>query len=175
MLWFDNPSMLLKNPTKFWPTPKDTQDDQINSASLFIIYGTTLAYFLKKEKNILVVGVLILVALFLFTKVRHVTPLATKTSEFNPDDPFGNFAHDRTYDKENVSKSMKKLFPEDTVNAERAFFSMPNDDMDKYLNFVHGGKKPFCRQDQSVCSADDNPMFMDQTQLRAVTNIPVFF
>ena len=174
MLWIQEPSILLKEPTKFWPKSDDSQDDQINAVSRFIIYGSFVAYFFNREKKIFISALIILFALVLFTKFRHVTPFANKESPFNPEDPFGNFSEYRKYDKDNVQKAMEKIFPEDTVNAQRQFFSMPNNDMGEFLEYVHGGKKPFCRQDQSACSADDNPRMMELPHLRATMNIPVF-
>ena len=174
MLWIQNPSILLDTPTKFWPRSEDSQDDQINAVTRFIIYGSIVAYFFKREKKIFVSALLLIGALLLFTKFRHVTPFAKKEPSFNPEDPFGNLNEYKKYDKENVQKTMKRIFPEDTVNAERAFFTMPNNDMGEFLEYVHGGKKPFCRQDQSACSADDNPRMMEYPQLRATMNIPVF-
>ena len=176
MSWFDDPSVLLKNANQFWPKSDQPQSEQINAVTRFIIYGSLISYFLMSDKRIFLAAFFLIIALFLFTKVRHITPLATKENSFNPEDPFGNFDEYRKYDKDNVKKVMKKVFPEDTINAERPFYSVPNNDLDAYFDFVHGGRdKPFCRQDQNACSADDNPRFMERPHLRATTNVPVFF
>lgn len=174
MSWFKQPEILLQNPQRFWPKSSYSADEQINSVTRFIIYGSIVTYFLKKDKRIFVACLLLLGALFAFTRFRHVTPFSGKES-FNKDDPMGNFKEFRHYDKDNVKKSMEEIFPEDTANAQRAFFTMPSNDLQAYLDFVHGGKdKPFCRQDQRACSADDNPRMMEAPHLRAITNIPVF-
>lgn len=173
MSWFRQPEVLVSNPQKFWPSSSDSNDEQINSVSRFIIYGSIVSYAIKRDKRIFVACLLILFALFAFTRFRHVTPFSG--NEFNKDDPMGNFKEFKKYDKENVRKTMNEVFPVDTANAERAFFTMPSNDLQAYLDFVHGGKnKPFCRQDQTACSADDNPRMMEAPHLRAVTNIPVF-
>lgn len=171
MFWFEDPMILINEPQKFWPKTTDTLEQQVNAVSRFIIYGSILSFFLRKDKRIIIACILLLISLFVFSKFRKVS----KYPDFNKDDPMGNFNEFKIYDEEKVKKSMNSLFPENTANAERAFFTMPSNDLKAYLDFVHGGKnKPFCRQDQSACSADDNPRMMEIPQRRAVTNIPVF-
>ena len=72
-------------------------------------------------------------------------------------------------DQELVHNNMSKIFPENTRNAERQFYSTPNttipNDLDAFLDFAYGGKsRPNCRENQMACTAENNPRMMEQTQ-----------
>lgn len=162
----------------FWPSPKQSKVEQVNSAARFIIYGTLLTYAIKQNVRILVVGIVILAALFFFS--RTVLPGGPNAdppcSSFNPDDPLGNLEYTKCYRPKEVQWWSNMAFTSDRRNAERNWYTVPTNELSTHLDFVHGGKnKPFCRQDQSACIADTNPRFMDQPQRRAMRSGPAGF
>jgi Family of unknown function (DUF5762) len=178
MIWFDRPALLLdqRKMLDFWPTRRQSFDERINATSRFILYASIVAYILKRDNRIIGLGGLVLVGIYLFYKVRHVTPAAKLTPDFDVNDPLGNLAEHKEFDRERGRVALKDIFPDDYRNAERNFFTMPNNDMDAFLEYVHGGKKPFCRQDQGSCKAESNPMMMEEVHRDATTSInPRFF
>lgn len=179
MIWFDNPAELIatENLTKFWPSSKQSYDERINSSSRFIIYSSLLAFTLRRDVRILLLCVLILIAVFLTYRLKP--PHEKNFTAPSLDNPMGNVLMgdytefpDRpraSYNSELVHDKMSKIFPENTRNAERTFYSMPNttipNDLDAFLNFTYGGKsRPNCRENQMACTAENNPRMMEQPQ-----------
>lgn len=147
----------------FWPKSNQTEIEKYYSSARFIVYGTLLAFALNRNVKILILGTVLFFGLFLYS--RNVAVVVKNEMTMNPDDPFGNFSTSKVYSNDMIDEWSKTFA--DKRNAVRNFYTAPSDDMDKYLEFVHGGKdKPFCRQNQSACNADNNPRFMDRVQMR---------
>jgi hypothetical protein len=155
---------------QFWPSQKQTPAERIESTARFIIYGSLIAFAMKRNVKILILGTVLLVGLYYYSQ-NVKQPMTTLVNE-NPEDPFGNFQDDKVYRPTRARRWAEDTFTSDVRNAERNFYTAPSNDLDNFLDFVHGGKnKPFCRQDQKSCVADLNPMFMEHPQARATFNI----
>lgn len=153
---------------QFWPSQKQTQIERIEATARFIVYGSIISFALKRNVKILVLGTVLLIGLYFYSKQMIG---ATFMDPQNPEDPFQNFQNTKLYNQSAARRWAQDTFSSDVRNAERNFYTAPTNDLDSFLGFVHGGRKPFCRQDQSVCSADTNPMFMEEQQRRATFNI----
>jgi hypothetical protein len=162
MIWFNDPSALLENPSDFWPSSTQSFPDKVNATSRFIIYSSIIAFGFKKDPKILLLGVLVLAAIYMYFKINPVHNLPT----VNQEDPMNNFSDDRMYDPDSVSRIMSKVFPDDKRNAERGFFTMPTMDLEPFLE-LQGRGRPYCRDDQSACTAEGNTHFPDETTMRA--------
>ena len=153
---------------QFWPTTKQTPIQRIESTARFIIYGSLIAFALKRNVKILILGTVLLVGLFFYS---NQTLGVSFVNSVTTDDPFGNFQMNKVHNPSVAKQWAQDIFSTDVRNAERNFYTAPSNDLDSFLGFVHGGRKPFCRQDQSMCSADTNPMFMEESQRRATFNV----
>lgn len=153
---------------QFWPTVKQTPIERLESTARFIIYGSLIAFAMKRNVKILVLGTVMLIGLYIYSKQTLGVSILNSSSV---DDPFGNFPMSKVYNAATAKQWANDTFSSDTRNAERNFYTAPSNDMDSFLGFVHGGRKPFCRQDQTMCSADTNPMFMEEPHRRATFNI----
>lgn len=162
MIWFQNPSALLEKPGEFWPSSRQSFPDKVNASSRFVVYSTIIAFGFKKDPKIILLGVLVLFSIYIYFKINPVHGIPTA----NDQDPMNNFSDDRVYDPENVSKIMSKMFPDDKRNAERAFFTMPTMDLEPFLE-MQGRGRPYCRDDQSACTAEGNTHFPEETTMRA--------
>jgi hypothetical protein len=158
MIWFEDPSALLKNPMVFWPSSTMNPSDSVNATTRFIIYSSIIAFYFKRDPKIFVLAVLVMLGIFLFFKIN---PKQNDSS-----DPMNNFTDDRDYDSEKVDRFMERAFPDDRRNAERPFFTMPTWDLKPFLE-MQGRGKSYCRDDQSACTAEDNTHFPDETTMRA--------
>ncbi len=153
---------------QFWPSQKQTPVERIESTARFIIYGSLIAFALKRNVKILILGTVLLIGLFLYS---NQTLGVSFINGVNPDDPFGNFQMNKVHNASVAKQWAQDTFSTDVRNAERNFYTAPSNDLDSFLGFVHGGRKPFCRQDQSACFAETNPMFMEEPQRRATFNV----
>jgi hypothetical protein len=161
MIWFQEPSALLEDPMAFWPTQKQNFADKVNSVTRFIIYSSAVAYFFKRDPKVILLGILVLLAMFLYFKVNP-NPAIT----VDPQDPMNNFTDDRVYNPQNVSNFMSRAFPDDKRNAERPFFTMPTWDLEPFLALQNRGME-YCRDNQSACTAEGNPHYPDEPTIRA--------
>lgn len=150
----------------FWPSNSQSESERIYATARFIIYGTLVAFALKRNTKILILGTVLLVGLYLYS--RSVQPLVQMKKSF--EDPFSNFGN-QEYQEATAKRWARETF-KDPKNAERNFYTVPSNDMGTFLEFVHGGKnKPFCRQNQSACTAEHNPMFMEEPQRRVLRDV----
>jgi hypothetical protein len=180
MIWFENPAELIASDklTNFWPSSKQSYDERINSSTRFILYSSLLAFTLRRDVRILLLGVLIILAVFLTYRLRP--PIEKTYTESTLDNPMGNILMgdytefpDRSraaIDPAAVRRNMNDIFPENTRSAERQFYSMPSttipNDLDAFLDFTYGGKsRPNCRENQMACTAENNPRMMERTQM----------
>lgn len=161
-----------ENVFTFWPKSNQTETEKYYSSARFIVYATLLAFALKRNVKILVLGVVLFVGLYVYSKNKLVSDgHVNSTVSSSNDDPFGNFNYSKGSSDAAVTKWANNTFTSDKRNAERNFYTVPSDDMDTFLDFVHGGKnKPFCRQNQSACTADNNPRSMEYVQQRTNVN-----
>lgn len=164
MIWFVDPSELIRQDKllDFWPTSKQDFSERINSGSRFIVYSTIVAFALKKDPKIILLGILVLTGLFIFFKM---TPALKGATPFNKNDPMSNFTDEKIFDKSNSDSIMKDVFPDDTRNAERNFFTMPTNDLDAFLQGMGRGF-PSCRE--GFCT-EDNPRQPEIMQRRAAS------
>ena len=153
---------------QFWPTIKQTPIQRIESTARFIIYGSLIAFALKRNVKILILGTVLLIGLFFYS---NQTLGVSFVNGVNAEDPFGNLKMNKVYNPSVTKQWAQDTFSSDVRNAERNFYTAPSNDLDSFLEFVYGGKPPFCRQDQSACSADTNPRFMEDSQRRATFNV----
>lgn len=162
----------------FWPTKSQSRIEQLKSVARFIVYGTIIAFIIKRNVRILVVGAIIFAAVYYYANSVTKDPSVADypCSAFNPDDPLGNLGYEKCYKPKDAQVWANMAFTSDKRNAERSWFTVPTNDLDSYIDFVYGGKKvPFCRQDQGACIADANPRFADHPQRSAMRAGPTFF
>jgi hypothetical protein len=153
---------------QFWPSQKQTPIERIESTARFIIYGSLIAFALKRNVKILILGTVLLIGLFFYSNQMLGVSFV---NGMNTEDPFGNLQMNKVYNASTAKQWAQDTFTSDMRNAERNFYTAPSNDLDSFLGFVHGGRKPFCRQDQSACIAETNPRFMDEPQRRATFNV----
>lgn len=154
---------------EFWPSNKQSGIQRVYATCRFIIYGTLIAFALKRNVKILVLGTVLLIGLYLYARQYVTVTSEEQLCTTSEEDPFGNLQYTKCYIPSRTRRWARDVFSNDKRNAERNFFTMPTNDLDSFLEYVHGGKdKPFCRQDQSMCIADTNPMFMDDPQRRTL-------
>jgi len=161
MIWFKDPSALIEKPLDFWPRSGQQISEKVNSTTRFIVYSSLVAYFFKRDPRVLILGIMVLLGIFLWFQVN---PSAEVTTD--AEDPLNNFTEDRVYNSEEVDRFMEKAFPDDRRNAERPFFTMPTWDLKPFLD-MQGRGRPYCRDDQSACTAEGNTHFPDETTMRA--------
>jgi len=151
----------LKNPKDFWPKPNRPLQQNVLASIRFIVYSSVIAFVLTKDTKVLLLGLLVLAGIYLYFRVNP-------SMAQNDNDPMNNFS-DRVYNSERVNESMARLFPEDTRNAQRGFFTMPTDDLEPFLR-MQGRGQPFCRDDQWACTAEGNTHFPDQPTRTAMNS-----
>lgn len=163
MIWFNDPLELIKQDklTSFWPSRQQTFDERINSSSRFIIYSSLVAYGFKKDIRILVLGVLVLLAMYILYRMSP----AFLNVPFNKNDPMGNFTESKLFDKDNSDRVMRSVFPDDVRNAERNFFTMPVDDIEPILQ-ANGRSVMNCKSDQSMCNLESHSRFPGLPSMR---------
>jgi hypothetical protein len=163
------------NYQQFWPSSKQSKIEQVNSSARFIIYGTIVTFVIKRNVRILIVGFIILAALYYYAASLRTPGGAspdTPCSAFNADDPLGNFGTTKCYRPKDAQWWANMAFSTDRRNAERNWHTVPTNDLESHLNFVHGGKnKPFCRQDQQACSLESNSRNMEWPQTMASSGV----
>jgi hypothetical protein len=131
----------------------------------FIIYSTIIAFILKRDVRIILLGGLVLLSIYLYMRM---TPSSVNTTSVSSDNPLGNvlLTEDpyRPPTKATDEEISQKLnLP--SRWAERQFYTMPQDDLGAYLAF-NGRGFASCRDNQSACSADNNPRHPEWVQLR---------
>lgn len=126
---------------QFWPNSKQSYKDRIDSAARFVIYASFIAYMMKRDNRIIGLAAFVLIVIFLF---RSRNP---ETSQSIPRDP-------------------ESFFPESRW-TDRQFYTTPdNNDLDGFLNFVHGGKRDTCRTNPDMCDADTHPRMLESYNTR---------
>lgn len=149
----------LKNPTDFWPRNGRPLKQNVEATVRFIVYSSIVAFVLTKNTKVLLLGFLVLASIYLYFKVNP-TP-----GTVSDQDPMNNFS-DRVYNSEKVNSYMAEVFPDDTRNAQRGFFTMPDMDLEPFLR-MQGRGQPFCRDDQWACTAEGNTHFPEESTIRA--------
>lgn len=149
----------VKNPAEFWPKSGNTFNNNVWASIRFIVYSTLITYLIKRDPKIIVLGIFVLTGIYLYFKVNPQPSI-------NSQDPMNNFTDERIYDEDEVTKFMEKAFPDDTRNAQRGFFTMPNMDLEPFLA-MQGRGRSYCRDDQSACTAEGNTHFPDEATMRA--------
>lgn len=149
----------VKNPGEFWPKSGNTFDDNLWASVRFVVYSTIITFLIKRDPKVVVLGALVLAGLYMYFRVNPQTVV-------NGQDPMNNFSDERIYNEDEVDKFMAKAFPDDTRNAQRGFFTMPTMDLEPFLQ-MQGRGQPYCRDDQSACTAEGNTHFPDEATIRA--------
>lgn len=171
MLWFNDPAKLISRDEllQFWPSSQQTFDERINSTSRFVIYSSILAFAFRRDSRIILLAVLILFAMFVYTKIKPIqgTPTTTHISRENP---MGNVLMNEytdnpqrsgtVYDSITVNSQMNSIFPVNQRWAERQFYTMPSttipNDQDAFLDFAYGGKGSMNCKAGGVCNLETN-------------------
>lgn len=151
---------------QFWPSPNQTRQERTESSVRFIIYATLLAFLLKRDTRIVLLGVLVLASIYLYTRLVPVSPM--NSSSVTYDNPVGNQLLTDDPNKPptratNQEISQKLNLP--SRWAERQFYTIPQDDLKSYLEF-NGRGFPSCRDNQWACNADTNPRHPEWVQMR---------
>ena len=148
----------LKKPNDFWPKAGNTFNDNVMASTRFIVYSSLIVFVLNRDNRVLLLGALVIAGIYLYLQLN---PAPKQTDE----DPMNNFSS-RLYDADHVDKIMSRVFPDDTRNAQRNFFTMPDMDLEPFL-LMQGRGQPYCRDDPCACTAEGNPHFPDEATRRA--------
>ncbi len=127
---------------QFWPSSYQTYNERANASARFIIYASLIAYAIRRDNRIFGIAAFLLAAIYLFKKQ--------------------NAPH------KGVGRSEVESFFPETHWTNRQFHPMPDHhDLDGFLNFVYGGKRPNCRDDPTMCEPDDNLRMLEDSHRRA--------
>lgn len=121
---------------QFWPTIKQTPIQRIESTARFIIYGSLIAFALKRNVKILILGTVLLIGLFFYS---NQTLGVSFVNGVNAEDPFGNLPMNKVYNPSATKQWAQDTFSSDVRNAERNFYTAPSNNLDSFLEFVYGG------------------------------------
>lgn len=155
---------------QFWPSAKQTHRERFESSARFVVYASLIAFVMRRDVRILLLGVLVLLAMYLYYRI---TPSGSPSySTVTDDNPAGNYLVSddpmRLPTRATSDEiSMKLNLP--SRWAERQFYTMPvttaGGDLDAFLAF-NGRGQPNCRENQWACSADSNPRHPEWVQMR---------
>lgn len=188
---------------EFWPTSNQNPADRINAASRIVIYLSILVFIIQKDARALVLGAATLGVIWAFhhsgTMVAQEKYEAPACSGSSKNNPMGNvlltdYADNANkpatcyypYIKDSVKQNLDDTFPRDAADiygsrnqAVRAFYTMPNtqipNDQTGFAEACYGKKfAPMCRDDPTMCSAENNPRMPEGVQQRMYSN-PAFF
>jgi hypothetical protein len=164
MIWFEDVTEIINvdKLTSFWPSKNQSEDERINSSSRFIIYASLISFGFKRDPRIIILGCLILVGLYLLYKMKP----AISNEPFNSQDPMSNLTDDKVFEEEKSSIVMSKVFPDDKVNAERNFYTVPVNDVGKMLQ-ANGRGEGFCKENQDYCNLETNVRWAGMGVMRA--------
>jgi hypothetical protein len=75
MSWFNNPSELFRSDRilSFWPNANQSPSERINASTRFVIYLSCILYLIKRDSRVLVLGVMVIAALFMLDKYKVVS------------------------------------------------------------------------------------------------------
>ena len=79
--WLDNPSVLFQKDKimNVWPSPSDTFAGKLNAVTRLVIFLTLLGYIFTRSNNILVTGIVTIIALvILFKSQKQKTKISKK-------------------------------------------------------------------------------------------------
>lgn len=155
---------------QFWPHSKQTRKERMESSIRFIVYATLIAYAFKRDVRIILLGLIVLIGISAFYRVKSdgVANYTTSTD----DNPLGNIlvTDDPTKPPARVTDeeiSQKLNLP--SRWAERQFYTMPSttfpNDLESYL-IADGRGRPNCRENQFACIDENNPRHPEWVQLR---------
>ena len=73
--WFHNPSELFRSDRilSFWPNATQSPSERINASTRFVIYMSCVLYLIKRDNRILVLGAMVIGALFLLDRFKVVS------------------------------------------------------------------------------------------------------
>jgi hypothetical protein len=145
---------------QFWPNDKQTKREKMESSIRFIVYATLVAYAFKRDVRIVFLGLIVLVGIYAFYKVK-----SNGSTSPTSDNPMGNrLMHEENGTRVSDEEISQKLnLP--SRWAERQFYTMPENDLGSYLK-SDGRGVANCREDQNVCSDETNPRHPEWVQLR---------
>ncbi len=154
---------------QFWPSARQTRQERMESSMRFIAYASLITFFMKRDTRIILLGILMILAIYLYMRI---TPSTARNYNVTDDNPAGNVLltddvhRPPTYA---TSDEISNKLNMPSRWAERQFYTMPNttvpNDLGAFLEF-NGRGAPNCRENQWACTDEGNPRHPEWVQLR---------
>lgn len=151
---------------QFWPTASQTRQERTESSVRFIVYATIIAFLLKRDVRIVLLGVLVLLSIYVYMRITPTSP--SNSSSVTYDNPVGNILLTDDPNKPPTRATDEEISQKLNLPsrwAERQFYTVTQDDLGSYLAF-NGRGLPTCRDNQWACSDETNPRHPEWVQLR---------
>lgn len=185
-VWFDKPMVLFQKDKifKFWPKQDESFEERINSSSRFIIYAVCGLYLIKRDRRILILGVVALLGLYFLynapmNKYKVTTSPQVECTKPTEDNPMANVLltdYTTNPQRPQACSTVKDTFMEMQMGVgngrsraplpqqqryaqARQFITAPvsqiPNDQTSFAEFCYGAKnRPLCRDTPGMCSPD---------------------
>lgn len=155
---------------QFWPSSKQTYQERFESSARFVVYASLLAFLLRKDVRIIMLGVLVLLGMYIYYRLSPKS--YSNYSTVSDNNPAGNYLMgDNPYrlPTRATSEEISQKLNLPSRWAERQFYTMPvttaGGDLESFLAF-NGRGQPNCRENQWMCTDEGNPRHPESVQLR---------